>query len=90
MTYSVINNTDLSMAQPHYNYSVLEELTQILDNGRYLDVIYMDFMKVSDEVPHKGQLHKLQCYGISQKLSDWVESFLSERKQRVKVNNAYS
>ena len=68
----------------------LEEWTSILDSGGYLDVIYMDFMKAFDKVPHKRLLHKLRRYGLSDKLCTWVESFLSNRKQRVKVNDSYS
>ena len=70
--------------------SALEEWTSILDSGGYLDVIYMDFMKAFDKVPHKRLLHKVRSYGLSDKLCTWVESFLSNRKQRVKVNDSYS
>ena len=43
-----------------------------------------------DTVPHKRLLHKLRSYGLSDKLCTWVESFLSNRKQRVEVNDSYS
>ena len=50
----------------------------------------MDFIQAFDKVPHKRLLHKLRSYGLSDKLCTWVESFLSNRKQRVKVNYSYS
>ena len=53
----------------------LEEWTSILDSGGYLDVIYMDFMKALDKVPHKRLLHKLRSYGLSDNLCTWVEKF---------------
>ena len=37
---------------------VLDEWTEILDQGGTIDVVYLDFMKVFDKVPHKRLLHK--------------------------------
>lgn len=64
--------------------------TEIIDNGGELDVIYMDFMKAFDKVPHKRLLKKLRGYGISQKVVNWIEDFLSNRCQRVMVNGESS
>ena len=50
----------------------------------------MDFMKALDKVPHKRLLHKLRSYGLSDNLCTWVESSLSNRKQRVEVSDSYS
>ena len=32
---------------------VMNEWTEILDNGGSIDSVYMDFMKAFDKVPHK-------------------------------------
>ena len=32
---------------------VLDKWTEALDNGHYVDCIYMDFQKAFDKVPHK-------------------------------------
>ncbi|PJE77527.1 hypothetical protein CI610_03548 [invertebrate metagenome] len=70
--------------------TVLEEWTDIIDKGGQLDVIYMDFMKAFDKVPHQRLLKKLTGYGISQKIVKWIEDFLSNRCQRVIVKGKSS
>ena len=37
---------------------------EILDEGGTIDVIYCDFMKAFDKVPHKRLLYKIEKYGI--------------------------
>ena len=37
-------------------------------------------------MPHKRLLSKLYSYGVNDKLIKWVESFLRDRSQKVKVN----
>ena len=43
-----------------------------------------------DSVPHNRLLTKLKAYGISRCLHDWIQNFLSGRKQRVVLNGSYS
>ena len=69
---------------------VLEKWTEILDNGGSLDCVYLDFMKAFDKVPHHHLLKKLNSYGISSNTVNWIQSFLLNRRQRVKVMNSYS
>ncbi len=70
--------------------NVLEKWTKILDEGGKLDVVYLDFMKAFDLVPHKRLLNKINSYGIGQHITTWISSFLTNRFQRVKVNNSFS
>ena len=44
-------------------------------------------MKASDSVPFKRLLVKLYAYGIRGKLLQWIREFLTNRKQKVSVNN---
>ena len=37
---------------------VMNEWTEILDNGGSIDSVYMDFMKAFDKVPHKRLINK--------------------------------
>ena len=69
---------------------VMDDFTKLLDKGSALDVIYLDFKKAFDTVPHERLLLKMKAYGICDKLLQWVRSFLSERKQRVRVGSEYS
>jgi hypothetical protein len=39
---------------------------------------------------HKGLLRKLESIGIRGSLLSWVKNYLSERKQRVVINNSTS
>ena len=43
-----------------------------------------------DKVPHKRVLKKLKAYGINGKILAWIKNFLTNRRQRVKINNVYS
>ena len=68
----------------------LEDVSQALDEGDDVDVIYLDFKKAFDKVPHRRLLVKLQGYGIQGKVLDWIQEFLTEWKQRVVINESES
>uniref|UniRef100_A0A0P4VPM3 Reverse transcriptase domain-containing protein n=1 Tax=Scylla olivacea TaxID=85551 RepID=A0A0P4VPM3_SCYOL len=53
------------------------------DETKAVDIVYLDFQKAFDKVPHKRLLAKLKSHGINGKLPSWLEDWLSERKQRV-------
>ena len=61
-----------------------------LDEHLSTDVVYFDFSKAFDSVPHARLLLKLQAYGINGQLLKWFESFLTGRRQCVKINSASS
>jgi hypothetical protein len=69
---------------------VLDKWTEILDKGGQVDVIYMDFMKAFDQVPHKRMINKLYSYGIRGDVLEWIRDFLFERSHRVGVNGSFS
>ena len=55
-----------------------------------LDQVYLDFSKAFDKVPHQRLILKLQNIGVKGKLLSWIESFLTNRMQSVKVNGIRS
>lgn len=64
---------------------------QTLDEGGQVDVIYLDFSKAFDSVPHSFLILKLKMYfGVSGVLLSWFKSYLSERHQRVVVEGEES
>ena len=63
-----------------------EDVTSMLDEGKYVDVIYFDFAKAFDSVPHQRLLVKIKSYGIDGKVFNWISSFLNNRRQRVVLN----
>ena len=69
---------------------VIDEWTQILDEGGQIDAIYMDFMKAFDKVPHNRLNSKLHSYMFDPKVLEWIKSFLENRKQEVCVNGEHS
>lgn len=69
---------------------VLDLWLETLDNKGCVDVIYCDFMKAFDKVPHKRLLHKLKTYRFGDRYVRWIEAFLVDRKQRVRVNGEFS
>ena len=69
---------------------VMDKFSTYVDNGQDFDVIYLDFKKAFDSVPHERLLIKIKSYGIDGKLYRWIKDFLNERSQYVKVSNEYS
>ena len=69
---------------------VMEDITGLLDEGSPIDIAYLDFRKAFDSVPHNRLLLKLEAYGITGNLLGWIESFLKNRSQVVKVGDAHS
>ena len=69
---------------------VLDKWTEALDEGLYIDYIYMDFQKAFDTVPHKSLIEKIKNYGIDGPIIKWIENFLENRTQRVMVNGSGS
>ena len=55
-----------------------------------IDVVYLDFSKAFDSVPHTRLLIKLQAYGICGDLYNWLCNYLTERKQQVVLNGESS
>lgn len=67
-----------------------EEWTAALDEGYGIDVIYMDYKKAFDMVPHGRLVKKMNDYGIDDKILLWIKDFLSNRKMRVSVKGCSS
>ena len=68
----------------------LEEVTYYIDKGYPVDVIYLDFSKSFDTVPHRRLISKLTAQGITGKTNRWIESWLTDRRQRVCISGAES
>jgi hypothetical protein len=66
------------------------DITLSLDRRLCVDVIYLDFSKAFDKVHHQLLLTKLKQRGIPTLLVNWVQSFLSHRRQRVVIGDSYS
>ena len=69
---------------------IMEHWSRLIEDGTNIDVIYLDFQKAFDKVPHRHLLTKLKAYGIQGSILSCIQNFLSNRKQRVSVHGSYS
>ncbi len=70
--------------------NVIDLITTNLDNKVDTDVVFMDFQKAFDTVPHSRLICKLNHFGINGVFSTWISNFLTDRKHRVIVSGATS
>ena len=68
----------------------LEEITKWVDDGSPVDVVYLDFQKAFNKVPHQRLILKLKAHGIGNDVINWIEKWLTHRRQRVIVNGEIS
>ena len=61
-----------------------------MDEGSPVDVIYLDFQKAFDKVPHQRLILKLKSHGMGNSIINWIEQWLTDRRQRVVVNGEVS
>ena len=68
----------------------VQQWCESLDASKYVGVIFFDLQKAFDKVWHKGLLAKLSAAGIYHSVLEWLQSCLSNRRQRTRVTDAIS
>ena len=68
----------------------LYDVYEMYEEGRAVDIIYLDFQKAFDKVPHNRLLRKVEALGIGGSIHQWISDWLSDRKQRVVLNGKCS
>ena len=58
--------------------SVIEDTQLATNNTSQVDMIFIDFRKGFDTVPHCGLLNKLSHYGIQGLTYDWIKIWLTQ------------
>ena len=69
---------------------LLEDWTNSLENGSDIDVIFYDFKIAFDTLSHSKLIHKLDSYGIGGNILSWIKDLLTNRTQKVVINNEHS
>ena len=68
----------------------LDYVSQKLDEIENVYAFHLDFSKAFDKVPHHILLRKLRDFGIDGRLLKLLSRYLSNRRQRIKIRNAFS
>ncbi|KAK4807865.1 hypothetical protein QYF61_007771 [Mycteria americana] len=66
------------------------QVTHLMDEGKVVDVVLLDFSKAFDPVPHSILLDLLSSCRINRFMVRCVKNWLKGRAQRVVVNGAIS
>ncbi|CAM4538200.1 unnamed protein product [Lepidochelys olivacea] len=67
-----------------------DEITGSVDEGKVVDVLFLDFSKVFDTVSRSILASKSKKYGLDEWTIRWIESWLDCRAQRVAINGSMS
>ena len=74
----------------HCLSGMLEIWKKVLDKGGYICAIFMDLSKAFDTLNHDLLIAKLGAYGFETDALRYMKSYLTNRKQRVRVNKTFS
>ena len=70
--------------------SLYDLVTRLVDEGKAVEVVYLDFSKAFDAVSHGILLQKLAACGLDRYALGWVRSWLEGRAHSVVVNGVKS
>ena len=69
---------------------MLERWKKALDNGKIAGALLTDLSKAFDCLNHELIIAKLEAYGFDHGSLTYILSYLTDRKQRTKVNTSFS
>jgi hypothetical protein len=82
--FTSVKSTDMALFE-HIN-----KITDSIENNFTTVGVYLDLAKAFDTVNHQKLIEKLNAIGIRGSLIKWFQSYLTERKNCVKVKNSVS
>ena len=68
----------------------MDVILDMIDDGLPVDMLFFDFSKAFDTVPHHRLLVKLENYGITGGTLEIIQDFLADRWMRVGVGDHFS
>ena len=68
--------------------SLLDFFAQVIDtydtdNNKAVDLVYRDFQKAFDKVPHERLMVKFNAHDIQGDAARWIRNWLAGRRQRI-------
>lgn len=66
------------------------KVSNYIELGYQVDVIYFDFKKAFDRVAHKILVKVLDSYGFGGSMIEWLRSYLDDRRQYVQIGSSSS
>ena len=74
----------------HCLTAMLDRWKKAIDSGKLAGALLTDLSKAFDCLNHELVIAKLEAYGFDHLSLTYIYSYLSDRKQRTKVNNSFS
>ena len=74
----------------HALFKLLQAWQEESDNSGFVGTILMDLSEACDCLPHDLLVAKFEAYGIHTTGLNLIHNYLSNRKQRTKINSSYS
>lgn len=68
----------------------IHNFSAALDKSGQIDVLFLDFAKAFDKVPHNKLLLKLKLIGVPPPLIAWIAAYLQHRTQFVEIGGSCS
>ena len=92
--FSILNEYQFGFSRKRFTHmaliSLIDILTQAVENGEYVIGVFLDFSKAFYTVDHKILLDKLYHYGVRGFAHKWFSSYLTDRQQFVTYNGVQS
>ena len=83
-TNNLINTSQHGFRQVRSSVTNLLDFYQYMfcecDRSRVVDVVFLDFRKVFDKVPHKRLMRKVRALGIQGNVAAWIENLMAGRR----------
>jgi ribonuclease P/MRP protein subunit RPP40 len=68
----------------------LDNATKAVNDGKSVDIFYLDFAKAFDKVPRRRLITKLRAKGLDPEVVKWIDEWLTDRTQREVICGSYS
>ena len=59
-------------------------------HGIPVDILFLDYSKAFDTVPHRRLVKQVESFGIHGRALAWIQAFLTDRRQLVRANGEHS